>query len=50
MERENEPCDDHKVDHIAVHEAFVVPVCARQMVQEESFMWENYYEKKKGPA
>ena len=42
------PCDDHKVDHVAVHEAFVVPVCARQMVQEEPFM--RKYCRRKGPA
>ena len=36
------PCDDDKVDHVAMHEALVVPVCARQMIQEESFMWKDY--------
>lgn len=36
------PCDDHKVDHVAMHEALVVPVCAREMIQEEPFMREDY--------
>lgn len=36
------PCDDHKVDHVAMHEALVVPVCAREMIQEEAFMGEDY--------
>ena len=43
-EESDVPCDGHKVDHIAVHEALVVPVCARQMLEEESFMRENYDE------
>ena len=35
------PCDDHKVDQVAMHEALVVPVCVREMIQEELFMWED---------
>jgi hypothetical protein len=41
VEETDAPCDDDKVDHVAVHEALVVPVCARQMVEEEPFMREN---------
>ena len=43
-EETDAPCDGYKVDHIAVHETLVVPVCARQMLEEESFMRENYDE------
>lgn len=44
LEETDAPCDDHKVDYIAVHETLVIPVCARQMLEEESFMRENYDE------
>jgi hypothetical protein len=42
--RTDAPCNDDKVYHIAMHKTLVVPVCAWQMVQEKSFMWENYSE------
>jgi hypothetical protein len=40
------PCDNHKVDQVAMHEALVVSVCVREMIQEESFMWEDCTEAK----
>jgi len=42
--RTDAPCNDCKVNHVAMHETLVVSVCARQMIQEESFMRENYKE------
>ncbi len=42
--RSDAPCNDCKVNHVAMHETLVVSVCARQMIQEESFMRENYKE------
>jgi hypothetical protein len=38
------PCNDCKVNHVTMHETLVISVCPRQMVQEESFMRENYKE------
>jgi hypothetical protein len=38
------PCDGCKVNHVAMHETLVVPVCARQTVEEKPFMRENYDE------
>ncbi len=32
--RTDAPCNGYKVHHVAMHETLVVPVCARQMVQE----------------